>query len=86
MARSYRIYADIAQLFRIHPQLDWDIVGSHLGDSNTKRIVYVSLRLLKEHWEAQVPEELVARISADPHVARLAGAFRRRYGRQRALR
>jgi len=63
---------DIAQLFRIHPQLDWDIVGSHLGDSNTKRIVYVSLRLLKEHWEAQVPEELVARISADPHVARLA--------------
>lgn len=63
---------DIAQLFRIHPQLDWDIVGSHLGDSNTTRIVYVSLYLLQQYWDSQIPEVLKARISSDPHAARLA--------------
>lgn len=68
---------DLAQLFRVHPQLDWEIVRSHLGDSNTRRIVYVSLRLLKEHWEAEVPEDLMQMISADPHVARLASRIQR---------
>jgi hypothetical protein len=68
---------DLAQLFQVHPQLDWEIVRSHLGDSNTRRIVYVSLRLLKEHWEAQIPEDLMHMISADPHVARLAGRIQR---------
>ena len=64
---------DISQLFRKHPQLDWNIVDSHLGDSNTTRMVYVSLNLLEEHWEVQIPAVMRARISADPHVARLAG-------------
>jgi hypothetical protein len=63
---------DLAQLFQVRPRLDWEIVRSHLGDSNTRRIAYVSLRLLKEHWEAEIPEDLAARIYADPHVARLA--------------
>ena len=64
---------DLAQLFQIHPQLSWSIVRGHLGDSNTTRIVYVSLRLLKEHWAVQIPEDLMSSIFADPHVARLAG-------------
>lgn len=64
---------DLAQLFHIHPRLDWDIVRGHLGDSNTKRIVFVSLYLLQAHWNAQVPEDLQSTIDADPHVARLAG-------------
>jgi hypothetical protein len=52
--------------------LDWDIVESHLGDSNTTRIVSLSLYLLLEHWDAQISADMMARISADPHVARLA--------------
>ena len=63
---------DIAQLFRTHPRLEWNIVRSHLRDSNTKRMVLVSLRLLEEHWDSPVPEDLMAAISADPHIARLA--------------
>ena len=63
---------DLAQLFRVHPNLDWEIVRSHLGDSNTKRIVAVSLRLLQSHWDGQIPEDLMALIDGDPHVARLA--------------
>ncbi|MGB8030139.1 MAG: nucleotidyltransferase family protein [Terracidiphilus sp.] len=65
-------FCDIAQLLLVHPQLDWDIVRSHLGDSNTTRTVYVSLRLLHQHWRAQIPEEMMARISADQHVVHLA--------------
>ena len=68
---------DLAQLFQVHPELDWEIVRSHLGDSNTRRIVYVSLRLLKEHWEAQIPDDLMQMIFADSHVARLAGRIQR---------
>lgn len=63
---------DIAQLFCIHPHLDWNIVSSHLGDSNTRRLVYVSLHLLRQHWSAEIPADLMARITADPHVPQLA--------------
>jgi hypothetical protein len=63
---------DIAQLFRVHSRLDWDIVSSHLEDSNTRRLVYVSLHLLRQHWGIEIPPALMAKIAADPHVARLA--------------
>lgn len=63
---------DIAQLFRSHPQMDWDIVLSHLLDSNSRRNVYVSLQLLKDHWDTQLPADLAARISEDQQVAGLA--------------
>ncbi len=68
---------DLAQLFRVHPRLDWEIVRSHLGDSNTRRMVYVSLRLLETHWEAEIPEDLRAQIEGDGHVARLADRIQR---------
>jgi hypothetical protein len=63
---------DLAQLFEVRPRLDWEIVESHLGDSNTRRMVYVSLYLLGTHWEAEIPEDLRAKIEGDPQVARLA--------------
>lgn len=65
-------FCDLAQLLLVHPQMDWDIVRSHLGDSNTKRIVSVSLYLLRQHWDAALPESMMTRITSDPHVARLA--------------
>ena len=68
---------DLAQFFQVHPQLDWEIVRSHLGDSNTRRMVYVSLRLLETHWEAEIPEDLRAQIEGDGHVARLADRIQR---------
>jgi hypothetical protein len=65
-------FCDMAQLLLVHPQLDWDVVCSHLGDSNTARNVSMSLHLLDKHWRPGIPENIRARISADPHVARLA--------------
>ena len=63
---------DLAQLLHIHPTLDWSIVRTHLGDSNTRRIVAVSVNLLQTHWYVQIPEDLKSMMEADPHVARLA--------------
>jgi hypothetical protein len=65
-------FCDIAQLLRAHPRLDWNIVNSHLGDSNTRRLLFVCWHLLKKHWNAQIPDAMLIRISSDPHVARLA--------------
>ena len=63
---------DLAQLFRVHGEFDWEIVRRHLGDSNTRRIVCISLYLLRKHWHVGLPEEIAAMIFADPHVERLA--------------
>jgi hypothetical protein len=65
-------YCDLAQLLAAHSELDWDIVYSHMGDSNTKRIIHVCLYLLHQHWHARIPHRMMVSISADPHVARLA--------------
>lgn len=62
---------DIHQVLESNPRLDWGIVESQLGDSNTQRIVHVSLFLLREYWEAKLPESLVIKMQADPHVERL---------------
>jgi hypothetical protein len=68
---------DLAQLFHVHPELDWEIVRSHLGDSNTRRIVFVSLALLQAHWDAQVPEDMRRMMDADGQVARLTDRIQR---------
>jgi hypothetical protein len=65
-------FCDMAQLLVTHPKMDWDIVCSHLGDSNTARNVYVSLHLLEQHWSAEIPEGVKTRIFADAQVTRVA--------------
>ena len=67
---------DIAQLFQVHPQLDWDIVRRHLGDSNTTRIVYVSLHLLEKYWQANIPGDLKAAILASSRPALTTSSLR----------
>jgi len=63
---------DIAQLLLTYPEMDWEIVESHLGDSNTRRLVFVCWHLLERHWGSRFPEQMMARAAADTHVARLA--------------
>jgi hypothetical protein len=65
-------FCDMAQVLRVHPDLDWDVVRSHLGDSNTTRIVSIGLLLLRKHWPVSLPADMKAMLSDDPHVARLA--------------
>ena len=66
-------FCDIAQLLLTYPRLNWEIVRSHLGDALTARIVSVSLYLVHRHWYARIPEDLLATISADAEVPRIAG-------------
>lgn len=63
---------DIAQLFASHPQLNLDIVRNHLRDSNTTRMVHVSLYLLSQNWTVDLPPDLAAGINADPTIAEFA--------------
>ena len=63
---------DIGQLLLHHPALDWEIVRSHMCDSNTSRMVNVSLLLAGQHWPIQIPPDFAARISADQHVTAFA--------------
>jgi hypothetical protein len=63
---------DLHQVLQAHPDFDWEIVTGHLGDSNTRRLVYVCLDLLHEGWGAELPEDLLNKIHSDPHVVKLA--------------
>jgi len=62
----------MAEVLKAHPQFDWEIVESHLGDENVRRSVWVSLYILEKHWQAGIPEDVLARIGSDPEVAQLA--------------
>jgi hypothetical protein len=63
---------DVSQLLLHHPDLNWEIVRSQLRDSNTIRMIDVSLFLVSQHWPVQIPTDFAARISADHHIAGLA--------------
>ena len=63
---------DIAQLVASQPHLDWNIVCSHLRDSNTTRMVYVSLYLLSRDWSVDLPPDIAAAIGSDPTIAEFA--------------
>jgi hypothetical protein len=67
---------DLHQVLQARPHFDWEIVVSHLGDSNTRRLVYVCLNLLHECWGVELPEDLINRIHSDPHVATLSRVVR----------
>ena len=63
---------DISQLLLHHPELNWEIVRSHMRDSNTVRMLNVSLLLVGQHWPVQIPADFAARISSDHPAAGLA--------------
>ena len=68
------MFCDIGLVLARHPALRWEIVRRHLADSNTRRIVLVSLCLTQRHWDAPMPPELIAEISGDPEVQGIAAA------------
>jgi hypothetical protein len=66
------LFCDIALPLLRNSQLDWEIALRHLGDSNTRRIVFVSLHLTRTHFDAIIPPWLWAQISADANVLEMA--------------
>jgi hypothetical protein len=65
-------FCDLAQLLARYPQLDWQLVRSHLGDPHTRRTVFVCLHLLRQHWQLPLPAEMLQAMASDAHAALLA--------------
>jgi hypothetical protein len=66
------LFCDIAMLLLKNPQLNWETAFRHVQDSNTRRIVCVSLYLTSLYWKAALPAEIQAQIAADPEVFAIA--------------
>jgi hypothetical protein len=66
------LFCDIAMLLLKNPQLNWETALRHVEDSNTRRIVCVSLHLTSLYWKAALPAEIQAQIAADPEVFAIA--------------
>src|SRR5581483_6960349 len=54
------------------PSLHWETAMRHLGDSNTRRMVFVSLYLACRSFRLHLPAEIQALIAADPYVLEIA--------------
>lgn len=68
------LLADVAELVRARPGLDWRIVGA--GDPGRRRVLQVGLRLAAEVLDAPVPAAVLAEGDGDPHLASLSAAVR----------
>ncbi len=65
------LLADIAQLLRSNPQLDWDRILSSLSMRRGGRQVLVSLALVSLLWKAPIPDEIDGLIAGDSRVGGL---------------
>ncbi|MGO9589415.1 MAG: nucleotidyltransferase family protein [Candidatus Acidiferrales bacterium] len=64
--------ADIAELIRACPKLDWDAV-SHRADSwKARRILHLGLALASEMLDARLPDDIDARVKQDRAARALA--------------
>jgi hypothetical protein len=68
------LLADVAELVRARPGLDWRIVGA--GARGRRRVLQVGLRLAVEVLEAPVPVAVLAEGDADPALPSLMAAAR----------
>lgn len=63
--------ADIAELIRARPKLDWDAAFSRADSWNARRIVHFGLALASEMLNARLPDEIAGRVQADRVAAAL---------------
>jgi len=63
--------ADIAELVRAHPGLDWDGMLARARESGMQRAVFVGMSLIQELLDVSLPESVAARIKADRAVTQL---------------
>ncbi|HTW24213.1 MAG TPA: nucleotidyltransferase family protein [Candidatus Baltobacteraceae bacterium] len=64
--------ADIAELIRANPSLDWDAALRRADSWNARRILNLGLALASGVLEAQLPAEIEARVRGDRVAAQLA--------------
>lgn len=70
--------ADVAELLRTRPGLDWQRLLDLAEGSGTRRMLWTGLRLAHDLLEAAVPEAVAREIEADPIARRLAQGIARR--------
>ena len=63
---------DVAELLRVHPDLNWEQMIMQAEDLGIIWRVYLGLRLANLLLDAPLPQELEAKIQATPQVERLA--------------
>ena len=76
---------DVAELLRVHKDLDWEKTTELAYDSGGRRMLFLGLLLAKDLFDASIPEKIVKEIEADSKVRRLAtkveeGLFRKSNG------
>jgi hypothetical protein len=69
---------DIAELVRVHQDIDWEKVIERASRAGTKRMLFLGLFLSWDLLEANLPEKILQRIQADPVVKSLAAQLSER--------
>lgn len=77
--------ADVAELIRAYPALDWDAAWKRADSWNARRILHFGLALASGVLDARLPAEIRERVRADGEAAALASEVTRRIlSRERA--
>jgi hypothetical protein len=63
---------DIAELARVHPEIDWEQVLVQACNTDSERILFLGLLLAHELLEAPLPEEVLQKAKADETARSLA--------------
>ena len=64
--------ADVSELIRAHPQLDWDAVVSRAESLKAQRMLHLGLLLASELLDAPLPDSIAGRAHHDTAASRLA--------------
>ena len=68
--------ADIAELVRSYPELDWNQVAQRAGALRAERMLYFGLALASDLLDTKLPPEIVAQVEADSAVAPLVACVK----------
>jgi len=77
-----QMICDIAELLRVHPEMDWKWVMEQADIQGSTRMLFLGLRLARDLLGVTLPEEVVHRMEADRVVRSLAEQLRQRLFRE----
>ncbi len=66
---------DVAKLVSVPEEIRWDFVLDAASRTGCRRILYLGLLLAQEIGGVPLPQEILARVQADPKVRKLAGTI-----------
>ena len=72
--------ADVAELIRAHPSLDWTRVVKEASAYGARRMLLLGLFLAHNLLDTKLPEEILRQAEAEPIIKTLAGKIRARLG------